>query len=524
MTRDLTARGGEPPAAAPDPREIASIALKLRIFPIRRVGSAWIAASFALMLIFSLWSTINETLPLIAYLIDEPAVTMLMTPRIAEVWEGLLGIALVTIGWIFYTVVICRTYYAACRALQPLTYIKAIGGRKPVPPVLATVLMMVPVVNLFWLLPGYLRFPAYGRKAARITGEPYIGPSRGDVLWFAVPMLLVILANILYGVMMEGPVHGAAGRFPAELYYDAIIAFALTFLFAVQLRLLLRLDAMIESCRRGWERYAARSGEPVMTRDLTARGGEPPATVPDAREVASIALKLRIFPIRQVGSVRIVTSCVFMLIFLLWPAIEMFRLHEMLADDRLAAKLYPGRVMETMALQGVLMLVSVGYGLIMFLTYYRAWKAVSPLTRLETARADNAPSPAWAVVLMLVPIVNLFQMFPGYLKLAVLGRRTARMTGEPYAGPGRLNIWCYLVGVMLLLLAAVVLLHLSVMPWSRLWTARNMLLLMACFGPACAVLLVIQLRLALRLDAMTGSCVRGWERLKRQTGKQAHDD
>lgn len=255
-----------------------------------------------------------------------------------------------------------------------------------------------------------------------------------------------------------------------------------------------------------------------MTIDPARRKSERPVACETGR-AACVAALLRVFPIRRVGRAWIAASVAPMLALWLWIVVRQVDAYAMFQGDWLALMRPPNFLMKVLVLEGVLVLISLFYSLVMLLTYYRAWRSVFPLNRIETAHADKPPPPSRATVLMLVPLVNLVWMFPGYLKLVAFGRLTAQITGEAYAGPTRFNVWCYLVAVVLSLLAGIMLmLETPLHPLTRQWMSKNELLLMAGFSLSCVVLLVIHLRLALRLDAMTVSSRRGWERLIEQKG------
>lgn len=74
--------------------------------------------------------------------------------------------------------------------------------------------------------------------------------------------------------------------------------------------------------------------------------------------------------------------------------------------------------------------------ILFYVLVYKAWKSLLPVNSINPEEGRKMPSPVLAVVLLLIPLVNLYGVFSCLARLSKYGRIMGEYARLPYRGPG----------------------------------------------------------------------------------------
>lgn len=238
------------------------IARILRAYPIVPLGRDVILFSFVLGLGATLWQNgVNLAALLRVGGMPEGQSIKLVNMVAGSTVSSLLIMALI----MPFFIISMMAVYKAWKALMPLAAIEGPGKPEGTQDLLfpsqAVVLLFIPLVNLFWMFPAYLGLAKCGPLAAQMTNTRYNGPSRRLVMWYLVPTLLLTFLSIPESIMLSlSPELGKTAT-AAVLCGMLCLGLAGIAVSVVMLLLVLRMNAMTETLKRGWELYAAEGGD-----------------------------------------------------------------------------------------------------------------------------------------------------------------------------------------------------------------------------------------------------------------------
>lgn len=105
--------------------------------------------------------------------------------------------------------------------------------------------------------------------------------------------------------------------------------------------------------------------------------------------------------------------------------------------------------------------------ILFYMLVYKAWKSLLPVNSIKPEEGRKMPSPTVAVVLLFIPLVNLYWVFSCLVRLSKYGRILGDYARLPYRGPGVLlsslyGILCVIIFVCGFFFGFAILL---VIPW-----------------------------------------------------------